>query len=61
MSAAQSKLFEWFRLKTSIEQMEHELRHDPGSLDRARELMDELQRLSTRSNELLAEIERLRS
>jgi DNA polymerase/3'-5' exonuclease PolX len=65
MSNAQAKLFEWHRVQHAIERAGHELREttrraDAGSVRRAQELMGELERLSTLSNELLAEIGRLR-
>jgi hypothetical protein len=66
MSNAQGKLFEWHRLQNAIERAHDELRettrrNDPDSVRRAQELMQEVQRLGTLSNELLDEIERLRN
>jgi hypothetical protein len=66
MLSVNAKLFEWHRLKGSIERTELELRvisrrSDPDGLNRSQELMREIQRLNAEANELLVEMEHARS
>lgn len=66
MSSAQAKLFEWHRLLGEIERAEAQLRHasrpdDEDSQALAKELLCKLQRLRSQSDEMLAELDRLRS